>query len=77
MLMYPPWQGQQEGWDMVQGQQARSTGKPARGAAPRWKALALSLEVCRPLGFPHVHLGCVNFTVTEMSLLCLNHSQAS
>lgn len=33
------------------------------------------LEVCKPLGFLHIRLGCYNFTLTEMSLLCLNHSQ--
>lgn len=35
--------------------------------------LALSLGFCRPLGFPHVHLSCFNFTPAEMSLLGLNH----
>lgn len=75
--MYPPWQGQEEGWEMVLGWWACSAGEPAHGAAPRWMASGPSLKVCKHLGFLHVHLGCFNLTVTEMSLLCLNHSQAS
>lgn len=59
------------------GRWGRAGGHPPPKVLPcAARLLVLSLRVCRPLGFLHVCLDCFNFTVTEMSLLCLNHSQA-